>query len=80
MTKTTPAPDVVNRDDEHYATLLQAPPLRRDDDEDNPCQAHGSPAKDQGAIACPPINHCKFFLQIGQLLGLYRCKATLGPL
>jgi hypothetical protein len=41
MTKTTPTPGVVDDEDEHYATLLQALPPRLNDDEDNPRQANG---------------------------------------
>jgi hypothetical protein len=39
--KTTPTPDVVDDKDKHYATPLQALPLRIDDDEDDSHQANG---------------------------------------
>jgi hypothetical protein len=43
MMKTTPTPAVKDDDDEHYAAQPQAPPLRRDNLKDNPCQVHGRP-------------------------------------
>jgi hypothetical protein len=38
MIKTTPIPDIVDDEDEHYVTPLLALPPRLDNDKDDPCQ------------------------------------------